>query len=177
MCRRQARWLDANTTLERLDAASVERDAGIVAEQRECFLLRPCRPVDARRDERVVYVADREDARLEREVVCVQSTWVAAAVEPFVMVEDEPLDRVVEAAELVQQLAAALRVQLDDLVLVVVERPRFLENRVRERELADVVQEAADREAAQAGGGEAELLADDHREHRDAPRVFLRRRV
>ena len=66
---------------------------------------------------------------------------------------------------------------LDDRELVVVERPGLLQDRVRDRELADVVQQTADREAAQARGREAELLADLDRERGDAAGVLLGRRV
>ena len=169
--------LGADDPLERRDAARVERDVRLVAQEGQRLLARPRRPVDPRRDERVVDVADREDPRREVELVAVEPARVAAAVEPLVMVEHEPADRLVEAAELVQELAAALGVLLDDVVLVVVERARLLQDRLRDRELADVVQEPADREAAQARGGEAELLADLDRERRDAARVLLRRGV
>ena len=55
--------------------------------------------------------------------------------------------------------------------------PGFWRIDVGDRELADVVQEPADREAAQADGGEAELLADLDRERGDAARVLLGRGV
>ena len=54
----------ASTLLERGDAGRVE--LRLVAQQRERALGRPGRAVDAVRDERVVDVADGEDARLER---------------------------------------------------------------------------------------------------------------
>ena len=66
------------------------------------------------------------------------------------MVEDEPLHASVEAAELGQELGASLGMLLDDRELVVVERPRLPEDLRRHRELADVVQQPADRETAQA---------------------------
>ena len=114
------------------------------------------RPVDPRRDERVVDVADRQDPRLEVELVAAQPARVAAAVEPLVMVEHEPADAVVEAAELVQELRRARGCCLTTLELVVVERAGLLQDRARDRELADVVQEAADRQAAEPRWGEAE---------------------
>ena len=50
---------------------------------------------------------------------------------------------------LVEQLRAPFGVTLDQLVLGIVERPRLLEDRVGNRELADVMDEAADRERPQ----------------------------
>ena len=85
--------------------------------------------------------------------ICVgrQAARVAAAVEPLVVVADEPAHRLGEAAELVEQPRAPFGVPLDHGVLVVVERARLLQDRVGDRELADVVHQAADREA-RAGG-------------------------
>ena len=93
------------------------------------------------------------------------------------MIEDETADRLVEAAELVQQLAAALRVQLHLGVLAVVQRGGLLQDRLGNGQLADVVEQAADREAAQAVGREAQLLADLDCKCRDATCVLLRRGV
>jgi hypothetical protein len=47
-----------------------------------------------------------------------QAAWVAAAVEPLVVVEHEPRHLCGEA-ELADELAAQLRVALDDVVLLV----------------------------------------------------------
>src|SRR5207253_10366722 len=93
------------------------------------------------------------------------------------MVEHGPRHRLVEAAQLVQQLASPFGMQLDDVELVVVEGARLLEDRVGHRQLSDVVQQPADREATQAGGRETEPLPELDREHCDATRVLLRRRV
>jgi hypothetical protein len=54
-----------------------------------------------------------------------------------------------------------------DCELVVVERARLREDLVRHRQLADVVQEPADRELAETGRGDAELLSHRHGEQRD----------
>src|SRR5207302_2915556 len=87
------------------------------------------------------------------------------------------LDALVEAAELAQELTAPFRVELDEGVFVVLERRRLLQDRVGQGELADVVEQAADREAAQAGRRQTELLAYLDREGRDPARVLLGRGV
>jgi len=66
---------------------------------------------------------------------------------------------------------------LDGGELVVVERPGLLEDRGCDRELADVVQQPADGEAAQAGWGETELRAELDRECGNAGACALGRRV
>ena len=66
---------------------------------------------------------------------------------------------------------------LDDLELVVVERAGLLQDRVRDRELADVVQQAADRQVAEPSPREPELLTDLDGEGGDATRVLLGRAV
>jgi NTP pyrophosphatase (non-canonical NTP hydrolase) len=58
------------------------------------------------------------------------------------VVEHEPPQVVVEASELAQQLAAALGMELHDVVLVVVQLARLGEVRLGEGELADVVQQS-----------------------------------
>ena len=73
-------------------------------------------------------------------------------IDTLVVVEHEPFDGLVEAAELVQKLAAAFRMELDLRELVVVERPRLLEDGIGHRQLPHVVQQAADREAPQTAG-------------------------
>ncbi len=93
------------------------------------------------------------------------------------MAVHEVEDRGREAAELAQQLEAPLRVPLDDRELFVFERRRLLEDAVRHRELAHVVEQAADRERAEAPRREAELLADLNGAQRDSARVLLRRLV
>ena len=146
-------------------------------EVREGLLHRPGVAVDAGRHEGVVHVADCEDPRREVEVVGFQATGIAAAVEALVVVEHEARDALVEAAELLEQLAAALGMRLDDGELVVVERPGLLQDRVGDGELADVVQKTADRHASEACAREAHLLADLDSEHGDAACVLLRGRV
>src|SRR5258707_15821380 len=105
------------------DAACVERDARFAAQQLERLVTRPGRAIPPGRDERVVDVANAEDARREIEVVAADAAWIPRAVEPLVVVEHEAPDAVVEAAELREQLAAAFGMHLHDRVLEVVERP------------------------------------------------------
>jgi len=75
------------------------------------------------------------------------------------------------------ELVAPVGVPLDHGELVVLERPGLLQDRVRHRELADVVQQPADRELTQTGGRQPELLADLDGAQRDPARVLVGRRV
>ena len=90
---------------------------------------------------------------------------------------DQAVDRGREAAELAQQAHARLGMALDLGVLLVGERAGLAEDVAGDGELADVVQQAADREVAQRRGREAERLADLHGQQRDAARVALGRAV
>ncbi len=69
---------------------------------------------------------------------------------------------------------APLGMPADDRELVLRERARLLQDPVGDGELADVVEQAAGREAAKPARGQAELLADLHGQERDATRVLLR---
>src|SRR5439155_4003372 len=90
---------------------------------------------------------------------------------------DQALHALVEAAELAQQLIPAFRMELDQRVLVFLERGGLPEDRVGNGKLADVVEQAADRQASQTVRRQAELLADLDREGRNPARVLLGRGV
>ena len=73
-----------------------------------------------------------------------------------------PVGEPPRAAEFVEKFRALLGVTLDHVVLVLIERPRLVQDRVRNRELADVVDQPADRERAQTTRRQAEQLADEN---------------
>src|SRR5215471_2969352 len=66
--RGQRRHVVAEHLLERSDALRIERGPRLLAQQPERLLDRPGRAIDARRDQCVVDVADRQDPRLRIEV-------------------------------------------------------------------------------------------------------------
>ena len=165
--------LQADHAGERLDAALVERAAGVVAQQLERALGRPGGAVDAVGDERVVDVADREDPRVQRQLLLGQAARVAAAVEALVMVGDEVANGGGEAAELLEQAPAGLGVALDLRVLLVGQPGGLAQDLQRHGELADVVQQPADGQVAARRGRQLELLADLGGEDRHAAGVLL----
>src|SRR6266511_3110501 len=160
--------------LERCDAARVEGRAGLISQEAEGSILTPRRAVDARRDQRVVDVAHGEDPRVEREVALGEATRVALAVEAFVVVADELVNRCGKAAQLAQQLHATLGMPLDRGELFLVQGGRLLQDPLGNRELADVVEQAADCEGAETSGREPELLADLHGAHCHPAGVLFR---
>ena len=93
------------------------------------------------------------------------------------MAADEPVHRVGEASELAQQRDSRVHVPHHDVELGIGERPGLLQDRVRHRELADVVQETPDREVAKTLGREPELVADLRRTQCNAARVLFGVRV
>jgi len=58
-------------------------------QEREGVVVRPRVAVDPWRHERVVHVADREDARVERQVALAESARIAGSVEPLVVAVQE----------------------------------------------------------------------------------------
>ena len=93
------------------------------------------------------------------------------------MAADEPVHHVGEPSELPQQRDSRVHVPHHDVVLGIGERPGLLQDRVRHRQLADVVEEAADGEVAESLGRQPELVADLCRAECDPARVLLRVRV
>ena len=67
--------------------------------------------------------------------------------------------------------------QLDRGELLVIQRRRLVEDALGDGELADVVQQTADRELAEASRCEPELFAHLNRAQGDPARVLLRRFV
>ena len=90
---------------------------------------------------------------------------------------NEVVDRGRKATELAQELDAAAGVQLDHGELLVVERRGLLEDALWHGQLADVVEQAADRQRAETTGCQSELLADLNRPQRHTARVLLGRLV
>jgi hypothetical protein len=90
-----------------------------------------------------------------------------------VVVAHEPPHRLGEAADLIEQPGAPFGMALNDGVLCVVERAGLLEDHVGHCELADVVQQPADRERAKVPLGEAEALTDLNGPERDTAGVLL----
>jgi hypothetical protein len=90
------------------------------------------------------------------------------------MVVDEGEHGLGEPAELVEQVPATLRVRLDLGELGLAQRPRLAEDVVGDRELAHVVQQAADGQPAQPRARQAQLLAHLDGAQRDAADVLFR---
>ena len=143
----------ASTRSRAATQPAVESRAGLLVEQADRLVVRPGVSVDADGEERVVHVADGEDARLQVEVERRAAVRVAAAVEPLVVVEHEPPHEIGEPAELAEELVPPLGMPLDDRELLLVERAGLLEDLVGDGELADVVEQAAGGERRGAGSG------------------------
>ena len=156
--------------LERRDAARAELGARGLAELRERLVERPCGAVDARRQHRVERVGDVDDAGAERDLLAPQPVGVARAVEALVVVADRR-DRVAEESEPVDDAGALVGVALHQRPLLLRQARGLQQDRVRNRELADVVEERRVAEQVELGVREAELAADRQRELLDAARV------
>ena len=151
------RALQGEHLLERRDAAGVEGGAGLLAQQRDRLLVTST-PA-GRRVARSARRRRRRRSRIRVSRAMSSAVWpggIALAVEPLVVVAHEAAHGLREAADLLDQLRAPLGMALDDRVLVVVERPGLLQDRVGHRELADVVDEPADGEGAEPARREPE---------------------
>jgi hypothetical protein len=92
------------------------------------------------------------------------------------VVPDERQD-VLQAAEMPDDLGTVLGVALDQLELVLGQRPGLRQDRVWHAQLADVVEEPGETERLDQRPSEAELLADCEHDRLHAPRVASRGRV
>src|SRR5580704_9531035 len=105
-------------------------------------------------DHRLVGVGDRQDPRLERDLVADGSLRVPPAVDPLV-VRTDPIGDVGEAGVL-EDARADLRMAHDLPPLGLVQGPRLVQNRVGDAELAEVVKDTGGVDALDAALGHIE---------------------
>ena len=117
-----------------------------------------------------------DDARTERDLLADDAVGIAVAVEPLVVVADRG-HRVLEEAETVDDPRALLRVALHQRPLLAGEARRLQQDRVRDRKLADVVEERRVTEQVELRLREVELPADGERKLLHASRMAGRVRV
>src|SRR5581483_6722242 len=160
---------------ERGDDVRVELRPCVRAKLRERGLRRLRLPVRAVGGDRLERVRDEDDARAERDLLARETERVARAVEMLVVVEDPPVDRL--DAETVEERVPELGVALDDRELLVRQLAGRAQDRVREADLAEVMQEPGETEALERLRVEAELDPDAFGERRDHLRMARRRRV
>ena len=121
-------------------------------------------------------VGDRDDRRLERDVLAAQAIGIAEAVPALVVVADGG-NGVLERGDPRHDLGPAVHVLPHDRRLGAVERARLREDRVGHPDLPDVVEEGRRRERSELLGRKAELAADRERDAAYALRVTGRVRV
>ncbi len=93
------------------------------------------------------------------------------------MAADEPMHRLREASQLVQERRACLDVVPHRLELGFGERVGLLQDPVGDGELPDVVEQTAERELSLPLGSEAEFVGDLDGTQRDSPCVLLGVRI
>src|SRR5438876_3346635 len=123
---------------------------------------------------RVEGVADEDDPRLERNLLAALAVRIAGAV-PVLVAGAHDRAYVLEALDGRDDPLAELRVRLHHRPLLGGQPARLGEDRGRDADLADVVEEGAELEPFERVAVEAEGLADLHRHVADPARV--RRRV
>src|SRR5436190_8802475 len=160
--------LDREDPLEGGDAARAELRAGGAPELLQGLRGRPCGPVDAGREHRVERVRHVDDPSAERDFLPAQPVGIAGAVVAFVVVPDR-WHGVVQEAEAVDDAGALVGVALHQVPLLLGQARRLQQDRVRDRELADVVEERRVTEQVELCLREPQLPADGERELLHAP--------
>ena len=117
-------------------------------------------------------VGDKDDARLERDLLAGEAVGIAAAVEALVVVA-HPARLELHVGGL-DDVVAQQRVALHVLVLVVGELGGLVEDRVGDADLAHVVQQPGQAQAREPPGLEAQLGADEPAQLRDGLAVAAR---
>ena len=162
--------VERQNPLERRDATRTELGGCGVAELGERLVERPRGLVDAGRQHRVERVGDMDDPRAERDLLALQTVGVAGAVEALVMVAD-CRNGVSEEAEPVDNPCTLVGVTPHQLPLLLGQARRLQQDRVRDRELADVVEERGVAKQIELHVREPELAADRKRKLLDPARV------
>ena len=145
-----------------LDHARVELRSGRFLEppQRLFGIERP--PVGSIGRHGVERVAGEDDSRLERDLLAGLAVGIAVAVPALMARAHDPAD-VLQLVDRGDDLRAELGMRLDQVALLLGQRPGLEENRVRNPDLADVVEESTELEPLQRVPVEAELLPDAER--------------
>ena len=111
-----------------------------------------------------------DDPRAERDLLPSQAVRIAGAVEALVMVADRR-NGVAEEAEPVDDARALVGVALHQRPLLLRQARRLQQDRVRDRQLADVVEERGVAEQVELDVREPELTTDRERKLLDTARV------
>src|SRR6266545_1402286 len=154
--------LQRQDPLERGHAARAELSPGRAAQLLQRLGGRPGCTVDTGREHRVERVGYVDDAGAERDVLAAEPVRIPGPVEALVVVSDRR-DGVVEEAEAVDDACPLLRVPLHQRPLVLGEAGGLQQDRVGDRELADVVEEGGMSEQVELRLRQAQLAADRQR--------------
>ena len=171
----------ASRSAERFDVGRVELRAGDAPQLVERLERVHRRAIGVRRGEGVVDLGHRDDSRDRGDLVAAQALRVAAAVDALVMCAHDLGHGAVDA-DVAQQLGPDVRVAPDAAPVGLRQPAAALHHAVRERELADVVQEPGGVGELLVALGHAAVLGDVARERRDsravaAPRASRARRA
>ncbi len=154
---------------ERVEQHRVEVATALFAHHLHALLDRERLAVHAVAGQRVEHVRDRHDAPLDRDRLALQPARVAGAV-PLLLVAERDRRRHVEdrGGRAAHEAVALLGVRLDDRALLRRQRPRLEQDRVGDRDLADVVQRRRVAQALAELRVHADVFGQQHREAADA---------
>jgi len=132
------------------------------------------RPIDAIARHRVIGVAGEHDARGDGDLVADEPVRVAGAVPALVARPDYLPDPTQQPTDAVEHELALDRVRLHDLELARGEGRRLVEDLLRDRDLADVMEHRGELELLAPRRVELELVRDCVDELNDGARVLCR---
>jgi hypothetical protein len=157
------------------DDLRVELRARVRLDLRECLAHRPRMLVWSIVRECVEHIGHGNDASGERDAVARETEWIAEAV-PALVVAQRNLFRELEQREPAarQDVGTDYRVRLDDVALPDIETTLLEQDRIRDADLADVVQRRSARDQLVRVSGEAQHLTDAACDAADAKCVAAR---
>jgi hypothetical protein len=150
---------------ERFYARRVELNSGVGVELRQGLADRNRRAIGPVGRHRLEGVGDKDDARLQRDLVAAESMRIAASVDVLMVVEHPP-GFFLELRGLDDRMTD-VNVSAHRSGLFSGERPGLAKNPVGDADFADVVEQAGQAKPLDAIGVEPELLADQRAKLRD----------
>src|SRR6516165_9256979 len=119
------------------------------------------------RSQHIERVGDRQYPRPQRNLFTLQTAWIASSIEELVF-RLHDFRRFAKKRDAYQHVVAYLTVGAHDLLFVIGQMSWFAQNRVRNRHLADVVEECGASHNREVARGNWNCLGDKNGEGRDA---------
>lgn len=124
---------------ENLDYPRIKVCSGVLPDVSKRPILCPGRPVRPFGGQRIVGVGDGKDPGGERDLLALQTPWIALPV-PFLVVAVRDVQRSSQVPDGREQFVRVVGMPSHDLPFLIIKRPGLEQNGIRDTHLADVVQ-------------------------------------